>query len=90
MAKTNAPAAAPAQDLRSAEVKPALDAFERGDLRSARSQARAILSGTFSEAAKQDARDLLSRADLEPGVKITLLAMVVVLGTIVAILAARH
>jgi hypothetical protein len=90
MAKTNAPAPAPAKDLRTAEVKPAWDAFERGDMRGARAQARAIASGNSSEAVKQDARDLLSRTDLEPGVKITLLAMVAVLGAIVAILASRH
>lgn len=90
MAKTNAPAPAPAKDTRTPELAAAWEAFERGDVRGARRQAQVILAGSASEAAKADARDLLARSDLEPGVKVTLLLMALVLGAIVAVLAARR
>lgn len=89
MAKKPKPPPAATAEAKSPEAKPAWDAFERGDHRTARREAKALLAGNAPEAAKAEARDILKRTNLEPGVLVALLALGVVIAGIVALLASR-
>jgi len=79
----------PPAEPRAPEMQNAWAAYQRGDMRTARRQARAVLAGAAPEPAKSEARDLIGRTNLEPGVALTLAVMILTVVGIVLALALR-
>ena len=68
------------------EMKPAWEAYQRGDQRGARKQAKALLAGNPSEPVRREALELIRRTNLDPAVKLTLAVMALtVVGIIIAL-----
>ena len=84
MAKKNAPTP---KSESAPEMQGAWAAMDRGDVRGARAEAKAILAGNAPEAAKAEARELLARTGLEPTLKLTLAGMIITVVVIVVVLA---
>jgi hypothetical protein len=81
--------AKPPPEPHAPEMQPAWSAYQRGDFRAARQKAKALLAAGAPEPAKDEARELIQRTNLEPGVVLTLVAMTLAIVGIVLALALR-
>ncbi|MBS2032082.1 MAG: molecular chaperone DnaJ [Deltaproteobacteria bacterium] len=77
------------QESGAPELTAAWAALDRGDVRTARRDAKAVLAGSASDGVKAEARDVLSRTGLELGIRLTLAGMLVAVIVIVIALASR-
>jgi hypothetical protein len=76
----------PPQAPSAPEMRKAWEFFLAGDNRAARKEAKSVLSGQSSQAAQDEARELIRRTNLDPGALITIITMVVViLGILIAL-----
>ena len=86
---SSAPAPKLSIDERAPEAQAAWTLFEQGNFRLARREAKQVIAAHPSEKATADARELITRTNLEPSVKITLLGMALVLTGIIIALSLR-
>ena len=88
MAKKKQPET-PSSEPGAPELVQAWAALDRGDVRAARRDAKAVLAGSASDAVKAEAKDVLSRTGLELGIRLTLASMLVAVIVILIALANR-
>ena len=71
------------------ELTEAWAALDRGDVRAARRDAKAVLAGSAADPVKAEARDVLSRTGLELGIRLTLAGMLLAVIVVLIALASR-